>query len=104
MTIDADAWGSWNNIGVLIWVKELRYFLLGLVLLFHLWLEYSLNIPLSNAMFSAYILFVDARDLKRTGNVVRRHLAVHFVRVRTAKCEVARAAQAVRSAFASHSA
>src|SRR5215471_6993425 len=44
--------GSWSalalefSLGVLIWVKEFRYVLLVLGVMFHLWLEYSLNVPL----------------------------------------------------------
>lgn len=53
-------------LGTLVWVKELRYPLLGLGLLFHLGLEYSLNLPLFQwDVLSAYILFVDAEDLGR---------------------------------------
>jgi hypothetical protein len=64
--------GSWSalalefSLGVLIWVKEFRYVLLALGLLFHLWLEYSLNIPLFQwDILSAYVLFIDADDLSR---------------------------------------
>jgi Vitamin K-dependent gamma-carboxylase len=64
--------GSWLtlvlelSLGVLIWIKKLRYFLLVLGLIFHLWLEYSLNTPLFQwDVLSAYILFVDPGDLER---------------------------------------
>ena len=70
--------GSWSalalefSLGVLIWVKELRYYLLALGLLFHLWLEYSLNIPLFQwDILSAYVLFIDADDLSRLWNALR---------------------------------
>ena len=73
--------GSWSalalefSLGVLIWVKEFRYVLLALGVLFHLWLEYSLNIPLFQwDILSAYILFVDPDDLKRAGNWITRTL------------------------------
>ena len=57
------------SLGILIWVKELRYTILTLGLLFHFCLEYSLNIPLFQwDVLSAYILFVDANDLKRATN------------------------------------
>ncbi len=80
--------GSWSalalefSLGVLIWVKELRYYLLALGLLFHLWLEYSLNIPLFQwDILSAYVLFIDADDLSRLWNALRtfcfRLLRVH---------------------------
>jgi len=62
--------GSWSalalefSLGVLIWVKEFRYVLLVLGVMFHLWLEYSLNVPLFQwDVLSAYILFVDPADL-----------------------------------------
>jgi vitamin K-dependent gamma-carboxylase-like protein len=70
--------GSWFalilefSLGVLIWVKELRYPLLALGLLFHLWLEYSLNIPLFQwDVLSAYVLFIHAKDLSRLGSALR---------------------------------
>jgi hypothetical protein len=76
--------GSWSalalefSLGVLIWVKEFRYILLTFGLLFHLWLEYSLNIPLFQwDILSAYVLFVDPHDLRRAGNWIRRRIDVH---------------------------
>lgn len=67
--------GSWFtlalefSLGVLIWFKELRYPLLLIGLLFHLCLEYSLNIPMFEwDVLSAYVLFIDPVDLKRFGN------------------------------------
>ena len=73
--------GSWSalalefSLGVLIWVKEFRYVLLALGLLFHLWLEYSLNIPLFQwDVLSAYILFIDGDDLEDYLSRVRRRV------------------------------
>ena len=70
--------GSWLalalefSLGVLIWVKEFRYVLLALGMLFHLWLEYSLNIPLFQwDILSAYVLFIDADDLSRIWSGIR---------------------------------
>jgi Vitamin K-dependent gamma-carboxylase len=61
------------SLGVLIWVKELRYILLTLGVLFHLSLEYSLNIPLFQwDILSAYILFVDPEDMSRAWDWMRR--------------------------------
>jgi len=61
------------SLGVLIWIKEFRYPLLAIGLLFHLWLEYSLNIPLFQwDILSAYVLFVDPEDLLRLGCSIRR--------------------------------
>ncbi|MCU1298712.1 MAG: hypothetical protein JWO91_2990 [Acidobacteriaceae bacterium] len=60
------------SLGVLIWVKEFRYILLALGLLLHLYLEYSLNIPLFQwDILSAYILFIDAADITRTWDWIR---------------------------------
>jgi hypothetical protein len=60
------------SLGVLIWVKELRYILLTLGLLFHLSLEYSLNIPLFQwDILSAYILFIDPADITRAWDWLR---------------------------------
>jgi len=57
------------SLGVLIWVRGLRYIVLALGLLLHLWLEYSLNIPLFQwDVLSAYILFVDPADITRAWN------------------------------------
>ena len=66
------------SLGVLIWVKELRYALLALGVMFHLFLEYSLNLPMFEwDILSAYILFVDAADLKRSWNWIHDHAAPH---------------------------
>jgi len=60
------------SLGVLIWVKELRYIVLTLGLLFHLSLEYSLNIPLFQwDILSAYILFIDPADITRAWDWLR---------------------------------
>jgi Vitamin K-dependent gamma-carboxylase len=60
------------SLGVLIWVRDLRYVLLGIGLLFHLWLEYSLNIPLFQwDILSAYVLFVDVKDIVRVLSGIR---------------------------------
>jgi hypothetical protein len=78
--------GSWSalalefSLGVLIWVKDLRYILLALGLLFHLWLEYSLNIPMFQwDILSAYILFVDPADLTRAWQWARRRASGKLV-------------------------
>jgi hypothetical protein len=64
------------SLGVLIWVKQLRYTLLALGLLFHLSLEYSLNIPLFQwDVLSAYVLFVDPADISRAWNWIGLHIA-----------------------------
>ncbi|MFZ0738054.1 MAG: HTTM domain-containing protein [Candidatus Acidiferrales bacterium] len=59
-------------LGILIWVKELRYPLLAIGVLFHLSLEYSLNVPMFQwDVLSAYVLFIDAADLERVWNWIR---------------------------------
>jgi hypothetical protein len=53
-------------LGTLVWVKRLRYPILAMGVLMHLWLDYSLNIPLFQwDILSAYILFVDPDDIAR---------------------------------------
>jgi len=71
--------GSWLtlliefSLGVLIWFKELRYPVLLLGLLFHLFLEYRLEVPLFQwIVLSAYVLFIEPRDLMRAWNWIRR--------------------------------
>ena len=70
--------GAWSalvlefSLGVLIWVKEFRYVLLAIGLLFHLWLEYSLNIPMFQwDILSAYVLFIDAGDISHLWSKLR---------------------------------
>ena len=67
------------SMGVLIWIKELRYPLLALGVLFHLSLEYSLNIPMFQwDVLAAYILFVDPVDLTRFWNWIRTRANRHL--------------------------
>lgn len=54
------------SLGALIWIKRLRYKLLLAGVIFHLWLEYSLNIPMFQwDILTAYLLFVDAKDYRK---------------------------------------
>ena len=65
------------SLGILIWIKELRYPLLVLGVLFHLCLEYSLNIPMFQwDVLSAYVLFIDGADLERAWCWIRRRATV----------------------------
>ena len=64
--------GSWLALvvefalGALIWIKKFRYPLLLIGVLFHLSLEYALNVPMFQwDVLSAYILFVEPDDLSR---------------------------------------
>jgi hypothetical protein len=72
--------GSWSalalefSLGTLIWIKDLRYYLLACGLLFHFLIEYSLNIPLFEwDVLSAYILFIDPADLYRAWRWTKLH-------------------------------
>jgi hypothetical protein len=74
--------GSWAamalefSLGVLIWIRKLRYYLLAMGLLFHLTLEYSLNVPMFEwDVLSAYVLFIDAKDLTRAWEWIRGRVA-----------------------------
>jgi hypothetical protein len=65
------------SLGVLIWFKDLRYILLMLGVFFHLWLDYSLNVPLFQwDVLSAYVLFIYPADMARAWNWIRGRLAV----------------------------
>jgi len=66
------ALGGWGamilefTLGTLIWIRAIRYYILAAGLMLHLVLEYSLNIPLFQwEVLSAYVLFIDPRDLMR---------------------------------------
>ncbi len=70
--------GSWFTLafefsmGTLIWIRPFRYPLLILGVLFHLSLEYATNIPMFQwDILSAYVLFLDTRDLQRFTNTFR---------------------------------
>ena len=85
--------GSWSalvlefSLGVLIWVKEFRYMLLTLGLLFHLWLEYSLNITMFQwDVLSAYVLFIDPADMPRFWRWTRRASILMRINLRNKVC------------------
>ena len=60
------------SLGVLVWIKEFRYYVLAAGLLFHLLIEYSLNIPMFEwDALSAYVLFMEPEDLARAWRRVR---------------------------------
>jgi Vitamin K-dependent gamma-carboxylase len=67
--------GTWATLalefalGTLIWIRDFRYVLLALGVLFHLTLEYSLNLPMFQwDVLTAYVLFIDPADLERALN------------------------------------
>jgi hypothetical protein len=64
------------SLGILIWIKEFRYYILAAGVVLHLFIEMSLNIPLFEwDVLCGYILFVNAADLSRVwrwfGSLVR---------------------------------
>ncbi len=60
------------SLGVFVWIKETRYYVLSAGVVFHMILEYWLNVPLFQwEVISAYVLFVDPHDLWRVWNWVR---------------------------------
>lgn len=81
--------GTWSALflefalGTLIWIKELRYYILAAGVVFHLLIEYSLNIPLFEwDVLTGYILFVDPADLTRAWNRLRQRLEAVGVTLR----------------------
>jgi hypothetical protein len=80
--------GTWFTLalefalGVLIWFKELRYPLLAMGIIFHLCLEYSLNVPTFQwDVLTAYVLFVEPEDLARAGTWLRRRAGPRLAQV-----------------------
>lgn len=74
--------GSWStlalefSLGVLIWFRPFRYPVLLLGLLFHLCLEYALNVPMLQwDVLAAYVLFIDSTDLTHVWRVFRNSFA-----------------------------
>jgi hypothetical protein len=74
--------GSWLalalefSLGVLIWFRPLRYPLLLLGLLFHLCLEYALNLPMFEwDILAAYVLFIEPADIERVWRTIRQRAA-----------------------------
>ena len=61
------------SLGILIWFRRLRYPLLLIGILFHLSIEYSLNLPMFEwDVLSAYVLFVYPEDIERVLRVLRQ--------------------------------
>jgi len=66
--------GAWGTIilefalGIFIWIKEFKYWLIFIGVIFHLGIDWTMNIPIFEfAFMSLYILFVDPEDLKKLG-------------------------------------
>ena len=63
------------SLGVLIWIKELRYPILLLGVFLHLSLEYSINAPMFQwTILAVYLSFVDAGVLERAWLRIRRRV------------------------------
>jgi len=63
------------SLAVLVWIKELRYYVLAAGVLLHLGIEWSMNIPLFEWIFIAtYITFVEPAHLDRSWQWLRRRL------------------------------
>jgi hypothetical protein len=73
--IKALTWGTLGvefSLGALIWVPALRPFVLIAGLLFHLGLEYSMNIPLFQwTMLGAFVLFLPPEAIERAAAFAR---------------------------------
>jgi predicted DCC family thiol-disulfide oxidoreductase YuxK len=66
-------------VGVLVWVRRVRYWVLLLGVCLHLAIEYSMNIPLFQWIAMAgYVTFIDPGDLSRAWTWVRRHFGVRL--------------------------
>jgi len=75
----AEKLGTWFTLlfeccmGILVWIRPLRYPMLLIGLFFHLCLEYALNIPMFQwDILAAYVLFIDPADLTRLWHFLRR--------------------------------
>jgi hypothetical protein len=73
--------GSWFtlllefSLGVLIWFRRFRYPLLLAGVLFHLSVEYALNLPMFEwDVLTAYVLFLDPADLERAWHGMQQRL------------------------------
>jgi hypothetical protein len=68
---------TWSTLGIefamftLIWIKELRYFVLAAGLIMHLVIDWTMNIPQFEwLMMCSYVLFVDDSDIKCLGRKI----------------------------------
>jgi len=59
----------------LIWIKETRYIVLACGVIFHLTIDYHMNIPFFEyIMIASYVLFVDSKDIARVLRFFRDRL------------------------------
>lgn len=62
---------------ILIWIKEFRYLLLAVGVIFHLGMDWVLVIPLfQEVMIACYICFIEASDLTRVMTVIKNGVRV----------------------------
>jgi hypothetical protein len=62
--------------GALVWIKEMRYFVLALAALMHFGIDYAMNIPLFEwVMMALFLTFVPAWDLRRAAAWARARIA-----------------------------
>jgi predicted DCC family thiol-disulfide oxidoreductase YuxK len=67
------------SLGVLVWFKEVRYYILVGAVFFHLGIEYSMNIPLFEwIMIVTYLTFIEPTDLSRIFQWLRERVASRF--------------------------
>lgn len=60
----------------LIWIKELRYYVIALAVMFHLIIDLHMNIPLFEwLMIASYIVFIDGRDIERLFGFFKKRLS-----------------------------
>ena len=77
-TIKLWTWGTLLvelSLGTLVWIKELKYWVLLAGMLLHLGIAYSMNIPMfAQVMISTYILWVDPKYLEGFVNRVKERI------------------------------
>src|SRR5262249_514468 len=69
---------SWGTLRIelamwtLIWFRDIRYWLLAAAILFHLGLDWAMNIPLFQLiMIATFVVFVDPADLTKVMNAIK---------------------------------
>jgi hypothetical protein len=72
---------TWSTLGLefclftLIWIKETRYIVLACGVIFHLTIDYHMNIPFFEyLMIVSYVLFIDPKDLARGLRLIQGRL------------------------------
>jgi len=63
------------SLWTLIWIKEFRYWVIAMAVIFHLTIDWTMNIPLFEyLMIISYVLFIDNHDLARMLTSLRKKL------------------------------